>query len=132
MTYSDRINLLQLIGSNIRLERTKNNFSVRELAQLLGLSEQTISSMERGARGTNIENYSKMADVFDTTIDHLIGRDMYREDIGFHAPNSKKNMKLLLKCSELNEAQAELVLNFIDNLIKYTGEVSDDEEKKDE
>ena len=123
MTYSDKFGLLPTIGKNIRSLRKKNEFTAQELAMLVGVSDRTIASIESGLRGTTIENYAKMADVFGVSIDELIGRTTRREALGLGEPAGSKQNKLRNICKSLTDEQAELVISFVNNLKTYTKEI---------
>lgn len=60
---------------NIRLKelRTKKGISQQKLADRIGISKSSINMYERGEREPNIAILIKMADVFQTTVDYLIG-----------------------------------------------------------
>lgn len=54
--------------------RIKKGLSLLELSLLVGVSDQTISNWERGKNEPNIENIIKLANIFNVSIDYLLGR----------------------------------------------------------
>jgi transcriptional regulator with XRE-family HTH domain len=54
--------------------RIKKGWSLLELSLLVGVSDQTISNWERGKNEPNIENIIKLANIFNVSIDYLLGR----------------------------------------------------------
>lgn len=61
---------------SIRLKklREKNNMSQKELAEMLGVGRTAISNYENGLTEPSIAILSKMATIFHTSADYLIGR----------------------------------------------------------
>lgn len=55
--------------------RVKNNFSQQRLADLINVNKQTISQYERGVRFASKENLEALCDVFNVSVDYLLGRD---------------------------------------------------------
>lgn len=62
------------IGSRIYEQRTAHKLSQEELAERLGVSRQSVSKWETDAAVPDLEKMIKLADVFDTTLDDLVGR----------------------------------------------------------
>lgn len=59
MTHRD---FLQQIGLEIRVARIRKGLSTREVAEITGLSAQTINYIERGTKDTKILSYKRVAD----------------------------------------------------------------------
>ena len=67
--------MLNIFGDRLRCLRIKKKLSQAELASLLGFSNQSIvSQYESGKKQPSQQTLSKIADVFDVTVDFLIGR----------------------------------------------------------
>ena len=60
------------IGDRIRECRKTNGLTQEELAELLGVSSNTVSSMENGQQNFKIDKLSQLARVFDVTTDYLL------------------------------------------------------------
>ena len=56
--------------------RLSKGWSLDELSKMIGVSDQTISNWERGKNQPGIKNLIKLADIFDISIDYLVGRDV--------------------------------------------------------
>lgn len=54
--------------------REQRGWSQTELAQKIGVSKQTIHEYELGRKSPSRENLSALADVFNTSVDYLMGR----------------------------------------------------------
>jgi transcriptional regulator with XRE-family HTH domain len=62
-------------SQRLRALRINSDLSQAELGKIVGVKYETISSMERGVRGTSIEVLCKLADYFEVTLEYLVGRD---------------------------------------------------------
>ncbi|WP_232841811.1 helix-turn-helix domain-containing protein [Caldicellulosiruptor acetigenus] len=58
--------------------REEKNISRSDLAEILGVSTQTIANYENGHREPNFDTLLKIAEYFDVTVDYLVGRSDYR------------------------------------------------------
>lgn len=71
------------IGNNIRTLRRSHDMTQDELASKLGVTFQTVSRWENGGTYPDIEFLPVIADIFEVTVDHLLGSDteMRREQL---------------------------------------------------
>ena len=71
------------IGQNIRTLRRAADMTQDELADKLGVTFQTVSRWENGGSYPDIEFLPAIADIFEVTVDHLLGSDteMRREQL---------------------------------------------------
>lgn len=56
------------LGSEIRLLRKQAGMTQKELANILGLSEMTVVSVETGKKNVGIDNYVSVLDYFNATL----------------------------------------------------------------
>jgi transcriptional regulator with XRE-family HTH domain len=56
-----------------KFEREKKGLKQNELADLIGVSQQTISKYENGTREPDITNLINLSRIFDVSIDYLLG-----------------------------------------------------------
>lgn len=63
-----------VVGNNIRKLRLEHEWTQEELADRLGVSRSALSNYESELREPAIDLLIKLADVFNTTIDELVGR----------------------------------------------------------
>lgn len=61
------------IGEQIKACRRKRGLTQSELAQMLGLTKETIHRYERGTQEPSISRVIEMAKCLDTTVDCLLG-----------------------------------------------------------
>lgn len=60
--------------------RTQKGYSQNEIAEMLGISQPAYANYERGAREADYEALSKLAEIFDVSIDYLLGRETPEPD----------------------------------------------------
>lgn len=91
MSFAD--NLIEL--------RKYHNYSQEELAEMIGVSRQTMSKYETGESLPDIEKCKQLADVFGVTIDDLIS---YEKDdngnLGFGIPPKGKHIFGMVKVGD--------------------------------
>ena len=59
---------------NLKTLRKKRGISQAKMAEILGVSQQTISNYENSDIEPDIELLCRMADYFEISIDYLVGR----------------------------------------------------------
>jgi transcriptional regulator with XRE-family HTH domain len=68
-------------GARLRQLREENNLYQKDLASELGLTQKTISNYENNERFPDPKTLSKIADLFDVSIDFLLNRSDMRNPI---------------------------------------------------
>lgn len=63
------------IADNIRFFRKANNLTQEELSKQLGGNKNLVSNYENGISTPDIYTLVKLADIFDITLDELVGRE---------------------------------------------------------
>lgn len=63
------------IANNIRFFRKANILTKEELSKQLGGSKNLVSNYENGISTPDIYTLVKLADIFDITLDELVGRE---------------------------------------------------------
>jgi len=70
-----------MLGRNLKTLRKKNNLTQEDLADSLAVSRQAVCMWERGERTPKISVLTKIAKTFETTIDHIVNRELiFRDD----------------------------------------------------
>ncbi|HJF94149.1 helix-turn-helix transcriptional regulator [Lachnospiraceae bacterium DSM 108991] len=62
------------VGARIRLLRLEKNMTQRQLAAKIGVDRTSLSSYEHSKRTPDIFILCRMADVFEVSLDDLVGR----------------------------------------------------------
>ena len=70
-----------LLGERIKQIRKDKQMSRKELAQLLKVSEVTITRYENGQRSPNIQKLNELAKIFDVNINYLTSPTEYDANI---------------------------------------------------
>ena len=60
---------------NIKLARIKAGSTQQEVADILKVAKNTVSRWETGDRALTVENLVKLAELYKTTTDFLVGRE---------------------------------------------------------
>ena len=92
-------------GRRLKEEREYRGFSQEEVARYLGVPRSAISLIESGSRRVSAEELSRLATLFQTTMESLAGRD----------PNASEpeSVRLVARAAaELSEKDREEVLRF--------------------
>lgn len=63
------------LSKNIRFYRKALNLTQEELANMLNGKKSLVSNYENGYSTPDIDTLIKLADIFDITLDELVGRD---------------------------------------------------------
>lgn len=64
---------------NLRVIREDRGYKQREIADILGTTQQYYSDYENGKREIPIRIYIALSNFYNVTIDYLAGQDEYRE-----------------------------------------------------
>ena len=71
---------------NLRLLREENGISQQKLAEMLNISQQAVFKYEKTASEPDISMLIKIADIFNVTVDYLIGNsDIKEKDVQTNA-----------------------------------------------
>lgn len=68
------INYREIIPLRLKYLREKYGYTQIEIAEQIGISQSTYANYESGRKLPNIEKIARIADVYETSIDLLLGR----------------------------------------------------------
>ena len=68
---------MQTIGKRLAEIRKSKKFKQTELAEMLNVSQQVISIIERGVTAPDIEQLKKFAAIYNISLDQLVGREFF-------------------------------------------------------
>lgn len=83
-----------MIGKKILELRKKNNLSQEELAEVVGVSRQTISNWELDETAPDLKQIQKLVSVFNFSVDELIGNENV---LLKKVNNTENNSRLIIK-----------------------------------
>ena len=66
------------LPENLKKYRIKKNLTQEEVAEYLGITAQSVSKWERGESYPDITFLPPLANIFETSVDLLIGMDTIR------------------------------------------------------
>lgn len=80
------------LNEKLSMLRKNNNYSTRELAEKLGVSQSSISLWEKGERKPDYENIVKLSSIYGVTTDFLLGSQMLGEKSKLQELNEQRNL----------------------------------------
>ena len=58
-------------------QRKLNHLTQKQVAEVLGISQPSYIRYENGGSEPSLENLVRLADLFDVSVDYLLGREQY-------------------------------------------------------
>ena len=107
-----------MLGEQIKRCREKRGFTQEQLAEKIGVSIETISSIERGIKMPRLQNFVAIANQLGVSADELLQDEL---DFGFIAEANALSKKL----EELSRADRKRILETMNFLIVQAGGKSD-------
>lgn len=112
---------MQTIGKRLAEIRKNHNYKQTDLASKLNVSQQVISNIERGVTTPDIEQLKKIADIYQISLDQLVGRE-------FLSDGSDTIERQIISCiKQMDEKGRELSLGLLSQVAQHQGS-SDGEE----
>lgn len=71
---------MMTIGDRIKLHRERRGMTLTELSEKIGVAESTICNWEKGKTEPTLINAISVADVFNLSLDCLVGREIEKAD----------------------------------------------------
>jgi transcriptional regulator with XRE-family HTH domain len=99
------------IGDRIVQLRKEKGLSQTDLAAAIKASREAISKYERNEAVPSVEVASKIAEVFEVTIDYLIGKD-------HNMAVDKKTLKRMQDIDKLDDNTRDKLFFLIDNVVQ--------------
>ena len=96
----------------LKEERIKHKMTQEQVAQFLGLSRGAYANIENEKRQCDIEVYIRLADLYNISIDYLLGRSNIRTYLG-----DKKKQLIATKLDTMSDEQYALVLAYITGIV---------------
>ena len=85
-----------MLGEKIINERKNHKLSQEELAEMVGVTRQTISNWELNETSPDLKQAQKLSDIFNISMDELIGRkNVLLEKVDKTESNSNLIIKLI-------------------------------------
>ena len=107
--------LKKVIGTRIHEYRVRNNVSVEELSLLLGISPAFLRLVERGKRGTKIENLVTICQYFKISTDDMLLADDELFEARFNEIDHTAKDSLMVNLIGLSEEEIKFIIEFVKN-----------------
>ncbi len=89
------------LGARLKKEREKRNWSQITVAKKIGITNAVLSNYERDYRDPDTETLKKLAELYEVSIDYLLGHiDKKSGDSPYTAPLTEKDKKDIAKRME--------------------------------
>jgi MerR family transcriptional regulator, light-induced transcriptional regulator len=92
------------LANRIKELRKLKGYTQKELASLLGIGQTTVANYEQGTRVPDAEKLNKIADLFEVTLDYLLGRS---EKI---SPSNKEVKSKVIDLESADKAYLDFLL----------------------
>lgn len=106
---------MQTIGKRLAEIRKSKKFKQTELAEMLNVSQQVISNIERGVTAPDIEQLKKFADIYNISLDQLVGREFFGDD------TDVVERKIISYIKQMDDEGKELSLGLLSQVAQHRG-----------
>ena len=96
----------------IRELRKAKKVTMKELGNMIGVAESTMSLYETGKRKPDPETLSRLADYFNVSVDYLLGRDEGQSQTSpSPADRQRRDVEAMLRA--MSDADLEKVYDYV-------------------
>lgn len=106
---------MQTLGKRLADIRKSKKYKQTDLAKMLNVSQQVISNIERDVTVPDIEQLKKFADIYNVSLDQLVGREFFDEDSG------DMDRKILSCIKQMDDEGKELSLGLLNQVAQHRG-----------
>lgn len=106
---------MQTLGTRLAEIRKSKKLKQTELAEKLNVSQQVISNIERGVTAPDIEQLKKIADIYNISLDQLVGR----EYLSNNADDVERRIISYIK--QMDDEGKELSLGLLSQVAQHRG-----------
>lgn len=106
---------MQTVGKRLAEIRKSNKIKQIELAEMLNVSQQVISNIERGVTTPDIEQLKKIADIYNISLDQLVGREFFGDG------TDGVEQKVISYIKQMDDEGKELSLGLLSQVAQYRG-----------
>lgn len=106
---------MQTIGKRLAEIRKSKKFKQTDLAEMLNISQQVISNIERGVTAPDIEQLKKFADLYNISLDQLVGREFFSDDA------DEIEHKIISCIKQMDDEGKELSLGLVSQVAQHRG-----------
>ena len=104
---------------NLKQIRKSKGFTQQEVADFIGISQNNYSYWENGKVKIDSKSLQKLAELFDVTIDYLLGKEQsilkMQNDLGLITPQQNTLFKMIM---QLDNDRFYMVYGYTERLLK--------------
>jgi transcriptional regulator with XRE-family HTH domain len=112
-----------MLNNRLRQLREEHDFSQEEIAKILGKSQKTISSWEKGRTNPKMKDLNQLCTLYDCTYEYLTG-------IKQHSPNDITIDDILIRITHCNNEELKTIRDQIDFVIQSNNRLAEIEAEK--
>lgn len=112
---------LAILGARLKMIRAEANMKQKEFAQKLGIATTTYSGYESGKHEPNIEFLIKIADMFELSLDYVVGRSVNKGGIADDEVNQFLTETLIEPLQQEGKSNIEIMEDIYQ---KFTNQMS--------
>lgn len=94
-----------MFGKRLRMVRLYNKYTQQNMADLLHMTLGAYQKYEQGNTKPPLETLVLLADIFNISVDYLLGRDEYLKSIGIEINIPEVPMKKRRKIKQKSDAE---------------------------
>ncbi|WP_181537111.1 helix-turn-helix domain-containing protein [[Anoxybacillus] calidus] len=93
---------MKKLADNLKFLRKQRNWTQEELAQRLNISRSQITKWESGDQLPDLETLEKLSNLYEVSIDYLIGRQFYKKDL-------LREVNRIYRTNEIDEVMLDII-----------------------
>lgn len=106
---------MQKIGERLVELRKKRHFKQADIAEILNVSQQVVSNIERGVTMPDLEQLKTLADIYNMSLDQLVGRDFTGDD------TDAVESQIIKYVKQMDDEGKELSLGLLSQVAQHRG-----------
>lgn len=112
-----------MLNNRLRQLREEHEFSQEDIAKILGKSQKTISSWEKGRTNPKMKDLNQLCTLYDCTYEYLTG-------IKQHSPNDITIDDILVRITHCDNDELKTIRDQIDFVVESNKRIADIEEQR--
>lgn len=112
-----------MLNNRLRQLREEHDFSQEDIAKILGKSQKTISSWEKGRTNPKMKDLNQLCTLYDCTYEYLTG-------IKQHSPNDITIDDILIRITHCNNNELKTIRDQIDFVIQSNNRLAEIETER--
>ena len=101
------------LGERLAKVRKQKGYKQKDIAQLLNVSQQVISNIERNTTTADVDFLIQIADLYEMSIDELLQREVVKNG------NKGIAQRIVETINKMDETGKELSLSLIDQVAQH-------------